>query len=130
VKYDNRYEPPAPVIHVRIADLAAPARQVGEIEALIDSGADMTVVPAHVARKIALWPRGIVQVRSYRDGEPEPRPEYFVRITYGSSGVELAVVGDDCREVLLGRDFLRHFVVRLDGPAEELTLEPSESSRP
>jgi hypothetical protein len=124
VKYDQRYEPPAPVVRVRIANLASPARQVGDVEALIDSGADMTVVPAQLAQQIALLPRGIVQVQGYRDREPEPRPEYFVRITHGSGGVELPVVGDECQEVLLGRDFLRHFVVRLDGPAEEFTLEP------
>jgi hypothetical protein len=125
VKYDKRYDPPAPVVRVRIANLASPSRHVGDVAALIDSGADMSVVPARMARQIALVPKGIVQVQGYRDGEVEPRPEYFVRISYERHEVELPVVGDECPEVLLGRDFLRHFVVRLDGPRQELTLESS-----
>ena len=68
-----------------------------------------------------------MSIQGYRDEEPEPRPEYFVRISLGGSGVELPVVGDDCTEVLLGRDFLRHMVVRLDGPAQEFTLEPGKT---
>jgi hypothetical protein len=42
--------------------------------------------------------------------------------------VELPVVGDECPVVLLGRDFLRYFVARLDGPAQEFTLEPGAPS--
>jgi hypothetical protein len=123
VKYDKRHDPPAPVIRVRIANLASPSRHIGDVAALIDSGADMSVVPARMARLIALVPKGIVRIRGYRDEEAEPRPEYFVRISYERHEVELPVVGDECAEVLLGRDFLRHFVFRLDGPRQELTLE-------
>ncbi|MCX6842945.1 MAG: retroviral-like aspartic protease family protein [candidate division WOR-3 bacterium] len=111
------------MIRIRIANLASPSRHVGDVAALIDSGADMSVVPARVARLIALVPKGIVQVQGYRDEEAELRPEYFVRISYERHEVELPVVGDECPEVLLGCDFLRHLVVRLDGPRQELTLE-------
>ena len=128
MKYDRRYDPPAPVVRVRIANLATPSRHVSDVAALIDSGADMSVVPARVARQIALVPKGIVQVRGYREEEAEPRPEYFVRISYERHVVELPVVGDECTEVLLGRDFLGHLVIRLDGPRQELTLESGEAS--
>lgn len=129
MKYDRSYDPPAPVARVRVANLASPNRQLGDVTALLDSGADMTVVPAQVARAIALVPKGVVHVQGYRDSEPEPRPQYFVRITIGGRVVELPVIGDDCPELLLGRDFLRHFIVQLDGPAEELALEPDNPAR-
>jgi len=126
VKYDPSYDPPAPVIRVRIANLASPSQSVGDVAALIDTGADISLVPVRLARKMALVPKGIVYTQGYRDGQAEPRPEYFVRITHDRRSVELPVVGDECAEVLLGRDFLRHYVTKLDGPAQELTLEPGE----
>jgi hypothetical protein len=128
VKYDKRYDPPAPVVRVRVANLASPSREAGDVAALIDTGADMSVVPAGLARQVALVPKGIVYVQGYRTGEAEPRPEYFVRITHDRHAVELPVVGDECPELLLGRDFLRHFTVRLDGPAQEFEMEPGSSS--
>ena len=129
MKYDTSYEPPAPVIRVRIVNLATPNHQVRDIPALIDSGADMSVVPSRLAKTIALVPKGIVEVQGYRIEKVEHRPKYFVRIEFDRHAVELSVVGDECSEVLLGRDFLRHFVLRLDGPRQEFTLEPDRSSR-
>jgi hypothetical protein len=67
-------------------------------------------------------------------GHPHPSAPLGVLGDLGGSNpvsgrdVELPVVGDECPEVLLGRDFLRHFVARLDGPRQELTLESGAGS--
>jgi predicted aspartyl protease len=111
--YAVDYDPPAPVAMLRLGAPDSSATVL--LRALIDTGADVTVVPAVVARKLRLPLVDHVTVRGV-GGRP-------FRVGVHAASAEVA--GLRCvarvvafgREPILGRDLLNRLVVRLDGPA-------------
>ena len=122
--YDRSFHPPAPVAEVSIAqpvtDIAS-----GPLRGKLDSGADVTVIPARWITRLGLSPRAAVWARSY-DGTYSQRAVYYVRFTI--EGHELSAVrclATDRTDVLVGRNVLNRFVLRLDGKRLRFTLRPA-----
>jgi predicted aspartyl protease len=116
--YDDSFSPPAPVMRLRVR----PPGSSGWIQfsALVDTGADITVIPADVAdRRFPL--AGVIDVHGVT-GDVEEAVLYRVDLDF--AGIRrAAVVAGLGSEPILGRDLLEHTVLRLDGPARRLTVK-------
>lgn len=116
--YDRSYEPPAPSVSLLVAapDDEAPVL----VTALVDSGADLCVVPAALAQHLDLPLTDVLQVAGV-GGAQRSATVHAAAINLAGRRelVEVVALGD---EMLVGRNFLRSFVATLDGPQEQLTV--------
>ena len=119
--YDSRYEPAAPVVSVSFGLSGEMALQ--EVEALLDSGADATMVPVDVL--IASQARYVEQ-RLMRGviGEAVTVNLYLTAVHIGEHVVQgVRAIGVPVgSEVIIGRDVLNQIEVTLDGPAQETRI--------
>jgi predicted aspartyl protease len=124
--YDRALEPPAPVLPLRVAAPEGDAAVL--LAALVDTGADMTAVPARLARQLELPAVGAVAVRG-ADGRRSHCTIYAaaVEVEGRRHVLEVLALGT---EALVGRDLLRHWIVTLDGPRSELRLRPAPTASP
>ncbi|HXF81452.1 MAG TPA: aspartyl protease family protein [bacterium] len=118
--YNRARTPPAPVLPVRIA---GPNRSAGAAApALVDTGADLSVIPAALARDLRLAAVGTLRVRGVTGIERVPL--YAVELEVAGLAVTLpmAAIGT---HLLIGRDVLNRWTLRLRGPEETLEWEAS-----
>ena len=120
--YSRKYQPSMPALRIQLHSAEA-SRTTDSLIALVDTGADATIVPRRYLVEVGAqetapgWLRGIT-------GERRPVALYFVdirldRITF--PGVR--VVADDlAAEILLGRDILNKLPLFLDGPQQQTDL--------
>jgi hypothetical protein len=116
--------PAAAYVHLKIA--AQPGSDVSEaIPALVDSGADRTIVPLGLADSLGLQAstNDFVLLRGIT-GDAQPFSLYYMYVAIGESPLLLAevVVMKSEEYVTLGRDVLAHYRVLLDGPAQTVTI--------
>lgn len=123
IPYDKDFPPPAPVVNVEVAHLNG-QRFIPTL-ALIDSGADLSVMPRHLKERLAI---PITETRSFgvADGSSCPMQMGYFRIKLAVNGQEYeeevkGAISDD-EVFLLGRDFLNKLKMTLDGPQEVLTI--------
>jgi predicted aspartyl protease len=88
-----------------------------QLQAMIDTGADATIVPVRYLRQIGAQPAFEASLRSHWG---ERRPVFLYLVDLKTGGLTLPsvfVVGDDRGdETILGRDVLNKLVVTLHGP--------------
>jgi predicted aspartyl protease len=126
VAFDESFDPPAAVLPVRVGSVDADGPAV-LVHAIIDTGADCSVIPARVARLLKLPIVDKVSVRGFA-GDAEPRPVFVARLRIGETSL-LARILAIGTEPLLGRDILNQLVMRFDGPNQRLQLEPQPRRR-
>ena len=123
-RYSRDYFPPAPIIDITLISTAESLRS-GPLPALVDSGADGTIVPIGYLDEIHAPPTREMVIRS-QWADRHPVILYLVDVQIGDltlPGIE--VVGDEISdELVLGRDILNRLRVLLDGPKE--TVDVSE----
>lgn len=115
--YSRDFAPPAPVVGIMLTTMATDAK-VGPITALVDTGADATVVPIECLDRIKapmtieMWARG-------KWGGRKRVNLFLVDVHIGENVLpHVQVVGDEAGdEVILGRDVLNKLKLLLDGPA-------------
>ena len=92
------------------------------IEAIIDSGADMTCIPNVVANDLNLQQISVKPATGFT-GTVASVPVYRVDLSFeGMSFPNWAVLGYG-NMVLIGRDILNRLITHLDGPAQDFTLQ-------
>ena len=115
--YDTTYHPAASFMDIEVDGYSDTfGRQT--IWAMVDSGADATMIPLRVLEAVGasyketLWMRGTAGGRIEVD-------LYFVAIRLGSQVIHgLHVIGTPAnQEAVIGRDVLNQLVVTLNGPA-------------
>jgi predicted aspartyl protease len=117
-EYDARLDPPAPVLPVRIAP---PGEAEGVLLlALIDSGADITVIPESVTAQADLPVTGNVRVRGV-GGSPR-RLLVHAAALEGAGEIQVVEVVGFGDETLLGRNVLNLWTLTLHGPEQELEV--------
>ena len=114
--YDGTYSPPAPVCQVSFS-VARTRQSVGPLDAILDTGADGTLVPQRYLE--AIGARRIMET-GLRSQWGERRVVYLYLVTLHIGEIELPgtyVVGDEqSDEIVLGRNVLNHLKIWLDGP--------------
>ncbi len=115
IPYNTMYDPPAPICDITLETVEG-ARVT--LAALIDTGADATLIP--IPHLLGIGARRVFEM-GLRSQWGERRIVYLYLVDVYISGVTLPgvyVVGDDRGdEVILGRDVLNRLRVTLDGPA-------------
>lgn len=117
--YDSVRDPPAPVLPVR---LAPPGEEPSySLIALVDTGADTTVIPQEVATRLRLPRVGEIGVRGV-GGVRQRATVYVVMVEVAGfrAPVEAIALG---QEGLIGRDVLNRWVVTLRGPQQVMEVE-------
>ena len=120
-EYDNDYNPAMPVVDIEIGRAMADASLA--LKAVVDSGADATIIPVHSLEEIRarrsrkMWLRGSAGGRVLVD-------LYQVSLQLGPfAQMFLEVVGSTQNdEVIVGRDVLNHLTVTLNGPAHSVEV--------
>jgi predicted aspartyl protease len=122
--YDSTYRPPFPVLAVV---LRSEDGTVGPLAALLDSGADATVVPSHLLEEIAALEGEQATLRSHF-GDTRLVQTYLANIEVDGHVLPgVYVVGDDeGDEIILGRDVLNKLPLFLDGPQQQTEVLDEE----
>lgn len=124
--YDGvRFDPPAPVARV-ILRCPQTASQVADVDMLVDSGGDVTLLPrtAAIQRGTAISLEERCELMGF-DGRHSFADVVFLGLILLGKAFRgrYPLTDDPCG--ILGRDVLNHLSIRLDGPG----LSWSESSR-
>ena len=114
--YDAQYSPPAPSVEIR---LGTPGESLasGPHQALVDTGADISLVPLKHIRPLQTVPDDHRYLRS-QWGERRKVAIYSLDISLGNVRLPAVEVVADERgdEIVLGRNVLNKLVMMLDGP--------------
>ena len=117
--YSASLNPPAPFLPVRVSNLTGAGPTT--VSAKIDTGADITAIPAYFVEQLDLAPAGELVVEGY-DGQRATVLCYDIVLHVDRLRVVgLSVVAFAEDYALLGRDVLNRLRILLDGP--ELTTE-------
>ena len=111
--YDASYAPSAPIAQITIS-----ANTEIEVNVLVDSGADVTLIPINLLQAIGARQMKTRQLRGVT-GIAKRVGLHLVSIRLSTHIIRsvYVVAGDKNTEAILGRDVLNHLVVTLDGPA-------------
>jgi len=122
--YDQSVHPPAPFLDVV---LRHPTNlQVAEsLPAKVDTGADISAIPFSIVDDLHLSRFSTIPVEGY-DGQISTVPTYAIGLYIADLYLgHLEVISIPETYVLLGRDVLNRFYIRLNGP--DLTFDMSNS---
>ena len=117
IAYSSAYQPPAPVVEIRV-EAPGRARRGRPLTALIDSGADATLIPIDVLDEVGARHVGDATLRGWA-GDRYPADIYLVNLIIGAHtipAVRVAAVPEGA-EPVLGRNALNHPIITLNGPA-------------
>jgi predicted aspartyl protease len=118
----RHYKHPAPIIDkVEIGDLFG-HRLPETLDALVDTGADRTVVPLGACAALNLQVAGYVDSFGY-DGIMKKTPVYWVTIyAKGVTDISIKALGVGRDTILLGRDFLQQKIFIVDNKPSKWCL--------
>jgi predicted aspartyl protease len=120
--YNRSYQPAMPVVEIELGKGGRP--EFGKThEALVDSGADGTLVPVDILEEIGARSVGAARIRSVL-GESQVADIYLVSLRIGSHllGAVRVVAGLEGEEIILGRNVLNQLVVTLNGLASTVEI--------
>lgn len=118
-QYDTDREPPAATLPLLVGRPGTSPTM--SLVALVDTGADSTVLPKSVARRLQLPLIGDVVVRGV--GGATRRASIhsaLVQVAGVSESVEILALGE---EILVGRDLLNRWTVTFRGPEKILEVD-------
>ena len=128
-RYLDEYWPPFPAIDLSFR-LPESQEERGQFTALVDTGADVTIVPLSILQEMNALAIDSAFIRSYW-GERRSVRIYLVDISL--EGVLLPtveVIGEKTTgPILLGRDVLNKLVLLLDGPGKKIKIFSEYPSR-
>ena len=118
--YSKDFEPPAPVLAMECWSPAGGPMM--EVAALLDSGADITVIPSRVVTSLELRETGSVTAVGFSGTQVEIDVfSVSIRVP-GKEPTYARVVPWDGDYALMGRDLINSWRVTLDGPAQGFNL--------
>lgn len=113
MKYSFEYSPPAPTLKVKLTNPFS--NRSLKLQAKLDTGVDMTVLPQHAIGELRLIPASRISVSSF-NGWKIWRYTYFVNISFHNFKYRMVeVINAKRRDALLGRDILNRLKTILDG---------------
>jgi len=124
--YLDTYHPPIPALEIQLG-YPGGALTSGPVTAIVDSGADGTLIPQSLLDDIAA--PLVDEVRVHGPWGEWRRMQLFT-VGIGIGGLRLPiveVVGDDQgQEIILGRNAINQLRLLLDGPAEQVAILDAE----
>ncbi len=117
IDYDTSLHPPAPIVPVTVE---GPAGMLVLVRMLLDTGADCTVLPESVVRRLRLPPIDRVTIAGVVGGHRRVTA-HVAHLALGDTSLLVRVVAFG-HEAILGRDAHEHVVVRLHGPEQRVTV--------
>lgn len=120
--FSRKYAPPMPMLEIGLGYSGA-APLIGPIAAVVDTGADGTLVPAKILSKFEVAESDRTWIRS-QWGELHSALTYVLDLHIGTLRLPaVQIVADDRgKEVILGRDVLNKLRLLLDGPEQTTEL--------
>jgi predicted aspartyl protease len=121
--YDSHYQPPFPAVQVALHNREEGLR-TSSMNALLDSGADASLVPIVFLREVIAPVLTDTRIRSHW-GEWRAAQLFVVDVEIENIKLPgIFVVGDEQGdEIVLGRDVLNKLRIFLDGPARVVEIE-------
>ncbi|TET44435.1 MAG: hypothetical protein E3J66_00825 [Dehalococcoidia bacterium] len=120
-KYSKRFDPPAPVVELSIC---APLSNASTSSvALVDSGADITVVPEPIISRLRLRRVDSMSASGFGKGVIEATVYSAILGVEGILNPKIyRILSWNEDYALIGRDLLNKLIAVLNGPNEELGL--------
>jgi predicted aspartyl protease len=120
-KYSKNFNPPAPVIEISVS--APLSKDAISITALIDSGADITVIPDRIIAQLKLRRVDSTPVSGFGKRVIQATVYSVTLEIEGISESEIyRILGWSEDYALIGRDLLNQLIAVLNGPSQELSL--------
>jgi len=117
---DRGFNPPAPMLPSRVR--APQGADWEALDAKVDTGADLSAVPDRTLEALDVAPVRVVRAASFA-GALQEVPVYRVDLELaGELLPRVEVLATRRPYVIAGRNVLRHFVVKVDGPREQVEL--------
>lgn len=117
--YEKRYTPPAPVLPMRIGRPGT--RPEVFLSALVDTGADISVLPQGLPGRLGLPAVDRVTISGV-DSLPHPLPVYAAEVAVNGYRTLIRAVSLGTTP-LIGRDLLNTLTLRLLGPETILEVD-------
>jgi len=119
--YLENYFPAIPVLQVRLA-FPEQAFNIGPVNAIVDTGADGTLIPQTILDQLGASLVDQIRVRSHW-GEWRTMKIYTVDIEVANMRLPVVeAAGDPGQEIILGRNVLNRLKLVLDSPSKQTTI--------
>lgn len=119
--YDTSFDPPAAVLDV-IVSSAKGTRPRERLHALVDTGADISAIPSRLVNRLDLYAIAQIHLEGV-EAQSILYATYAIRLQLlGHTIPRLEVVLTEHPFVILGRDVVNLFDLRLNGPEKQLEV--------
>lgn len=117
IPYNTEYIPPAPTLKIALALRDEPPK-IQDLEGLIDTGADATLIPTELIEKLDAPYQYAAMMRAFVSGSLRRVSIHTLDILIdGNRFPSIDVIADDEGEqIILGRNLLNKLRLVLDGP--------------
>ncbi|MHB8601588.1 MAG: retropepsin-like aspartic protease [Nitrosotalea sp.] len=118
--YNSNINPPAPFANLTITH---PINKTDtyDVEALVDTGADVTLITKSVVENLHLIPNDFVNMHDYEGNFVGSKAKYLVGVSFGTFHFNIHAIETD-GEPILGRDILNRLTTVLKGTAKQMEM--------
>lgn len=124
ISYDKSFDPPAIVVAATLSGIVHERPKVN-VQAIIDTGADITAIPDYLEERLRLYPFSRIRMEDAR-GLQEPVNTYEVQVSVADhKAVAMEVILVPFPFMVVGRDWLHDYYLLLNGPEQQFLLDDS-----
>ena len=118
--YDGQlYQPPAPVASLTLRTLDGRDQTVADVSAVLDTGADVTLIPRWAVEQLGLIPKTDEDVKlAGFDGTIRLAESVELEVSFQGGRFQGRFALVDQPHGIVGRNLLNHFRLLFDGPAK------------
>ena len=115
----QQYQPPAPVAALTLRTLDGRNVTVADVLAVLDTGADVTLVPRWAVEQLGLIPQADESVKlAWFDGTTRAAESVELEASFQGGRFQGRYALVDQPHGIIGRNLLNHFRLLFDGPAK------------